>query len=236
MVKIKHLIAGGCSFTQDGIGGVPPTSTSSGGCSFIHGDNEPRSWASHLAKHLNVDSMVNVAADSHGNILTFETVKFLVQKYNYTSADTAILLNVTDPSRFDIQCQWHDVDRSQWIPWNQNLIPWTYKNRSSIAYKQKIVDLSIDEIESQSAAAVESLFNFLSFSGFNFRFLMMRNYLDNEKLQPVLKKFCSQAILLPDGPDMFGFSKHHAVVDADGCHPSTQGHRLIAEYMLENIL
>ena len=215
---------------------MPPTCTSSGECSFIHHDVAPRSWVSHVAKHLHVDSMVNVAVSGGGNILTFETVKFLVQKYNYTSADTAILLNVTDSVRLDIQCQWHDVDRSQWVKWDQNLIPWTYKDRSSIAYKQKIVNLSMDEIESQSAAATESLFNFLSNLGFNFRFLMMRNYFDNRKLRPVIEKFLSQAILLPDGPDMISFCKQHSVVDEDGKHPSNQGHRLIADHVLKNIL
>ena len=80
MIYYKNLIVSGSGFSAHGIGGVPPTENSEGGCSYIDDPDfpalEPLTWAGILAKKLQVTSLVNLSTDSGGNLLTSNVMTF----------------------------------------------------------------------------------------------------------------------------------------------------------------
>ena len=84
--QYKNLLVGGCSFSADGVGGSPPTNTSSGGCSFIedldYTPAHPDTWPGFLARKLGVVSLINTASSGHGNNLITHSV---LECINYTS-------------------------------------------------------------------------------------------------------------------------------------------------------
>ncbi len=132
-LNYKNLISGGCSFTANGIGGCPPTQDSAGGCSFIDDPNfkvlNPRSWSGFLSTLLNVKSFVNVASSSHGIVLTVNSIIELLNRFNYSPENTLIVFNITEPGRLDVPCDFDHPDKCKWIPWSQDLIPYSYIDR-----------------------------------------------------------------------------------------------------------
>ena len=61
-MDVRHLVVSGNSFTQDGIGGVPPTVNGEGGCSFGPEGNRtvPGSWAGYVAQKLQKVNGINI--------------------------------------------------------------------------------------------------------------------------------------------------------------------------------
>jgi hypothetical protein len=65
-VVVDHIIAGGCSFSAHGLGGIPPNPNQpTGGCSYIDQGNgtgmEPNTWVGYLAQRFQVQSLANTA-------------------------------------------------------------------------------------------------------------------------------------------------------------------------------
>jgi len=101
-MRIKNILASGCSFTQDAIGGFPPTE-SIGGNSFREDPDYqcsvPKSWASFLAKQIDPDSFINCAAGSHGNHLVSKTIVDCLES-SITSQTYTGIFNVSDMARW----------------------------------------------------------------------------------------------------------------------------------------
>ena len=231
---IRHIIAGGCSFTADGIGGAPPTADSGGNCSFTHGA-KPHTWVSHVAKELGVQSLVNLAASGHGNMLTRHAITHLISNYDYDPKDTLVLINITETVRLDSVCDWHDGNRSRWIPWDPEIIPWTYHSRNSSVIRRSLRAMSLDDVQAVSAISVRQLFEDLTNMGFQFRFLMMKDFRQDAELAPRLVPYQANAVMLPGRPDMWGFCREYGYLDTDGFHPDAMGHWCIAQQVLNQI-
>lgn len=234
MTRYKNLLVGGCSFSQDGIGGSPPTETQPGGCSFIE-DIEyevasPNSWAGFLAQKLGVTSLVNTAASSHGNILTANSILECINKFQYNCSDTLVVVNITEPTRLDIPCYYDHPDAdNEFIPWSQTLIPYSFFKRNSNTIVALEKNMGFDQIEYFTSNAVDLLLNFLENKGFDFYFLTMADF-SNSCLQTVLNKFQDRHIKLNPGLNMIDYCKitNNQKSKKDE-HPSLVGHKQIAD-------
>jgi hypothetical protein len=226
-MNYKNLLASGCSFTQDGIGGVPPTSQSAGGSSFKQYANvQPApcaSWASFLSTYLNVDSFVNFATSGGGNLLTCETIISALEKYNYQIDDTLVIFNITEFTRLDIKKNWDDKNDN--IPWNSDYLDFTFTKKYDNLWRQKINELEIEEIISRSYCALEKLFKYLKVNNYSFVFTMMTDYSTNA----IISQHTNNLVLLEPGGGMYEFCKTNNLLSDDNFHPSVQGHEQIAK-------
>jgi hypothetical protein len=242
-MRFKNLLVGGCSFTQDGICGSPPTITSAGGCSFIEDDAyvaaQPNSWAGFLAKKLQVTSMVNTATSNHGNILIANTILECINRFSYNPKETLVVVNLTEPWRFDLPCAYDHPDSDLgYIPWNQDLIPYSYLDRRRKIITQLEKNIDFAQIEYFTSNTVEFLFNFLENKQIPFYFLTM-NDCSSTKLQAVIDKFQKHFIKLSPGPSMLEYCQHtNSQISKDDFHPTRSAHEKIADqvynYIVEN--
>lgn len=219
----KHLIVSGCSFSAGGVGGFPLE-----GCSYIIDPDydvvEPNCYAGFLARKLNITSLVNTASGSHGNILVSETVLDLLDQYDYSNADTLVVFNLSEPSRLDISCE-HGPESSKWISWTKDIL--------SYAYHPRIVNPAMEQ---QTSAKVNELMSTLQSKRFNFYFMMMDDYTNDEYLGPVINKFKDHLITFDPGPSMLQFAsatgKTKSVTDA---HPNLQAHEIFADTIYDKL-
>ena len=240
MKAYKHLLVSGCSFTSDGIGGLPPSLSSDGGCSFAN-DPEfiPRhsnSWAGFLALKLNVTSLVNTAAAGHGNILIANSILECLNRFNYSSTDTLVIVNISDPARFDAPCAYDhpEVDNKN-IPWDYTLLPYSYMNRNNKIIKDIEKNIGIDQIEYLTTNYVEFLFTLLENRNIDFYFLIMNDF-NNSYLTTVFDKFDRHFIKLNPGISMIQFCQQtNSTVSADDYHPNIVGHKQIANILYTHI-
>ena len=228
---IKNLIISGDSFSYDGIGGCPPTSTTMGGCSYIadpsYQASEPNAWVGFLAKKLSVQSLVNTATAAHGNILISYTIFELLKKFNYHRDDTLIIFNLTEPSRLDIPCEFADKNAHSWILWDKDILSHSY---------QKTVINTTDAIEKYTSESIRFLMEYLKLSDFKFYFLMMNDYRNHLYLGPIINDFKEHLIELDPGPSMleFAISTKNTVSDQD-LHPNKIAHEMIANIVYDKI-
>ena len=238
MKQYKNLIAAGCSFSADSISGVPPTKQSAGGCSFIDGGNNtpstPKTWAGFLAQQLNVTSLVNVASSGHGNILTANSILEILNKFNYDSADTLIVFNLTDPARLDIPCDTTSLFRSNDIPWTDDIIEHSYMN--VIETRKLPKKIGIDAVEKFTSNIVELLFDMLEHRKFEFYFLMMTDYTQHPYLGSIIDKYKTRLITIDPGTGMMEFCQltNNYISNFDK-HPNIIGHKLIADTVYRHI-
>lgn len=227
-MKITNLIASGCSFTHDGIGGVPPTSKSIGGSSFRDYDEvkgaECKSWASFLSKFLEVDSFVNFASSGHGLVLTCNTIIDALNKYNYNQNNTLVIFNITSFDRLDVKINWNSNDISDYIPWNSDLLDYTFAKIRGPIWKQEFNQQDIKTLAKTSETALQTLFDYLEQNKFKFVFTMMENYLGNQLIQ----KHKHHLVSLDPGKGMYEFCKAKQLLAEDNFHPSIEGHKQIA--------
>jgi len=240
MKKIKNLLTSGCSFTSDGMGGVPPTKLNAGGCSFVSaGDynaTQPNSWPGFLAQQLKATSLFNTASSAHGNMLVANTLLECVNRFQYFPEDTVIVFNISEPARLDLICGYDhpDADHAN-VPWNKDFIPYTFIKRSSQLIVQLQKQLGFEHVEFLTSNCVEFLFNFLEQRGFAFYFLTMMDY-NQSCLQKTLDKFSSHFISLDPGSNMIDFTRitNNQKSDKD-FHPSVHGHELMAQQIYRRI-
>jgi hypothetical protein len=238
--RYKNLLVSGCSFTQDGIGGMPPDQQSIGSCSFIEDVSytaaQPRSWVGFLARRLGIVSLINTASSSHGNILVANTLLECINQYRYNPNNTLIIFNISDPTRLDLMCS-HDHHESDGenIPWNDSLIPYSFMKRKSQIIATLEKSIGFEQIERITSIQIEFLFNFLENKGFDFYFLTMSDY-SGTCLESVLNKFNKHFINLTPGSSMIEYCKitnNHMAFD--DYHPSVAGHEQIANQIYSAI-
>ena len=239
-MNIKNLIIGGCSFSSSGIGGVPPTDDSRGGCSFIddvdYTTEVPISWSGFLSKRLQVTSLINVAVGGYGNFSTTYSIMEILNRFNYDSNNTLVIMNLSDPMRLELPCSYNHHNATTWIPWDKSIIPYKYLH-SEYKHLNKIkIDIGVDQIEQLTSNSIELLFNLLSHRKIDFYFLMMNNYRDHKYLGPVIEKFKNNLIVLDPGISMMEFCQlNNLTVSDTNLHPSVDGHRIIADIIYEHI-
>ena len=237
---MKNLIVGGCSFSNDGISGSPPNK-SPGGCSFFDypDDNikarEPSSWVGHVAKSLQVSSLVNLAAPSHGNIMTGYVLPELYRKFDYNPNNTLFLFNISNPLRLDVMTDWQHPDACQYIPWNGDLIPYTFLSRQSTRFEQVQKHIGWQQIGLMNKHALSNLFDFFRANKLQYYFLMMQNYLEDDYIGSIIQDNIKHCISMPEQIGMFEFINTKGFRDADDLHPNAIGHRLIAEQVIKQL-
>lgn len=237
---IKHIIASGCSFTEDGTGGVPPSDTDpTGGCSYTNNlsDNRPipNTWVGYVAQQLQVSSLVNLSAGSHGNFLIANNIITLLNLYHYDPTTTVVLFNISDPARLDVPCSWDHPDRSTFCHWSLSIIPYTYFGRNSQINGLMSKNIGIEQIEIASSNALLGMMSFLKKQKINFKFMMMSDYRAHDYLGPILNQFRSHMIELTPGAGMKEFVQNLNLNTGDQFHPDTHGHQRIAEVVLETL-
>ena len=224
--KYKSILAGGCSFTQDGIGGAPPTDVWAGGNSFRHDVDYkvalPQSWASMVAQQLDPESFTNVAVASQGIVATCTTICDMLEKFNYTPQDTLVIFNVTRLARVDIQCAFNTDNH--YIPWTQDILDYSYYRFKSTAWKEHLVNTPIDDIEKQSEEHLEKLLNYLHDNHYPF----VSTLLDDISHLPVIQKYKAHLVPLPH-VGMLEFCR--SIDEEDGTrHPTRTGHIEVAKF------
>ena len=232
-MEIKNLLTSGCSFSEDGIGGMPPTTDSPGGCSFIYDPDfdlmEPRSWPGRLARKLQVTSLVNVASGGHGNILISHSLISMLRQIKYKKEDTLVMFNLSDPTRHDFYTAEKSKSKSRsnsWNPDHSSLVPYNLQ-----------VDRLVIGCEYYTSQSVFLLMNYLRTNGFNFYFMMMSDYTDDESLGPIIEEFKDHLITFDPGPSMMQWAvKTNNVISNQDHHPSTTGQRLIADMIYNKIV
>ena len=236
--KIKNIIAAGCSFTKDGIGGFPPTPNDPGTNNFLdrpkdgYNGADPKSWASMIAKELAVDSMVNVAASSHGNILLSNSIFSLLQDFRYDPEVTLILFNISEPTRLDIPCDFDHHDASKFIPWSKEIIKHSYLSYLNNTLENTKREVGPDAISCLTSSSLWLLMDFLRAKGYKFAFMTMADYTQDQYLGPLIKRFNENFLKLDQWNSMKEFCVHNNLtVSEKDMHPSVIGHQQIADRM-----
>ena len=245
MKVYKNIIAGGCSFTADGIGGSPPTDASEGNCSFLSYPGidtaTPFGWASHVAAALQPKSFVNLAGHGHGNIMTAQVIPEMFRRYRYHKDDTLVIFNLTEPERMDVACDWASPDRSGLVGWSPEILPYTFVGPAKPVMTSLKKTMGLEQIAQTSAVAVDLLFTWLEHHNVDFLFAMMNDYTQYPVMQKTLK-IPEHAVgrsnrmnhcVTFDG--LYGMREYVAVKKintGDGEHPDADGHRAIAQKFL----
>lgn len=235
--NIKHLVAGGCSQTSDGIGGVPPSAISpEGGCSFVEQQGVtpaiPNSWASFVAKNLNVSSFVNLATGGHGNEMIASTMIDLLSRYEYDPASTLILFNVTHAHRLDIPCDFLHPDKSPFVPWTKELLPYSYLDIDCKIQKKIHENIGNEQVKEMTKLRLISLFNFLENQKFKYKFLFGDDFSNSYALN-----------FLMCNPNRIDLEQYNNIrefalgnkVNKDSTHPNQLGHQMIANLVLQEL-
>lgn len=237
---IQHLVAAGCSFSSDGVGGCPPTIDNPfGGCSFIHDADypcaEPKSWVGFLAQALNVTSLVNVAAASHGNILVANNIMSLLQRFSYNVANTLIVFNISDPGRLDIPCDYNDREKSKYCNWGEEVLPFSYLNSNHKHVAQTKKYMGLEQVEQFTTNSLLGLISFLKTQGYQFRFMTMGDYSQHTNLKNVLTQYQEYMVPLTPGGNMKEFVYQLGLTLDDKFHPDLNGHKILANKALESL-
>ena len=239
MKQYKNLLVSGCSFSTDGLGGVPPTITHPGGCSFIKDPDfpaaNPQTWPGFLAQQMNITSLCNVATISQGNMFVANTILECLNRFNYKSDDTLVVMNLSDPSRLDIPCPYDHSDVNDHVPWNQDIIPYSYIKPNTELVDNIKQHMRIEQVEYLTTNQVEFLFTLLEYRNIDFYFLLMNDYTD-ACLSQVISKFKKHFIELIPGPSMYQYCQITKTYRSkkDG-HPSVDGHKQIADIVYQHI-
>lgn len=236
----RNIIASGCSFSSNGLGGLPPTlQHPDGACSFIPDPDyqsiEPVSWTSILAKKINIKSFVNVAAASHGNVLVANNILTLINRFNYSAIDTLVLFNLSDPARMDVMCDWNRNSKSARCDWPDQVLPYGYIDRNVDLVKKTTQMMGVDQVELFTSNAILGMMSFLKHRGFKFYFTMMRDYRDNLHLGPVIQEFSDHLVTLSPGVGMYEHASILNFLADDNHHPNLEGYHSIALQVLNKI-
>ena len=236
---INNIIAGGCSFTQDGISGVPPDHNQIGGNSFLAYPDDnivakvPKTWAGIISQRLAVKNMVNLAAGGHGNLLTANSLFSVLTKFNYPKDQTLILFNITEPTRLDMPCEFSHQDRCADIHWGPEILPLTYLSHSCSSIKKLKHQLGSDAISYLTSNSLQFFLSFLKSKQYKFLFLTMCDYTSDRYLGPILNQYQKNYVTLDQFNNMMDFCVHNQVTVSDkDYHPNITGHEMIADKVL----
>lgn len=240
-MRYQYIVASGCSQTQNGpgTGGTPPSHDNlKGGCSYIDQGQgiveSPVSWVSHVAQHLKVSSLVNMAAAGHGNQFVAGTIIDLLTRYPYHPRHTLVLFNITFPHRLDIPCDFRHPDRSTSVPWNSTLLPYTYLSMRSRLQRKFHAHQGNEQVKNSSRLAMVNLFNYLENRGFDFRFTLCMDFTRDAILAPVIEKYQQYLVSLEDGIGIREFVVARNLTH-DACHPTVEGHKHIADKVIQHL-
>jgi hypothetical protein len=231
---MKNIIASGCSFTENGIGGVPPTNLSPGG--FSAKSNSISTWVRHVAKKLNPTSFVNTASGSHGNILISTTIVELISRYFYEPAETLIIFNISNFYRHDFLCRRDHPDASFRTPWSREILNFNFLDINSQTYKKLSDTIDLEQTMLLSKNHIRNLFEFLDNNNFNFYFLWMEDYSNIFNEDKFLKRYLDNLVYLGNHNNMLEFclSNKLTISDSDE-HPNQEAHKIISNYVLQKI-
>jgi len=237
-MQFQNLLASGCSFTQDAIGGIPPTSKTPGGCSFIDDPEYPaapcRSWASFLSRWLNVTSFANFAGGGHGIVYTKKTIIDALEKYNYHPNNTLVIFNITSPGRFDLFCDWDSEYKSSMVYWDQTHFDYTVIEKYSPPWKDEFSKLSVDEINQRSIDALSELFTYLKTNNYQFVFTVMAEFTNIPNL-PLVHKYSDHMVTFGSYQGMYEYAKANNLLLSDDLHPTTEAHKQFAKFAYDFI-
>lgn len=228
-MKVKNILASGCSFTADGLGGLPPVKDQPGGNSFREDPDyiasKPNTWASFLAKKINPDSFVNVAAPGHGNYLVSKTIIDMLQTFNYDPNNTLVIFNISDMSRMDVVCGYNI--ENDFIPWTQDILDYSFLKPRSLRWKQNLYNLDSDikELVKYNTEQLNDLFEYVDKNKYPFVFATLADYTDLS----LIHKYKEHYIQLP-GNGMFEFASSLDEISEDKFHPTVEG-----QYQISNV-
>ena len=231
-MKYRHLITAGCSFTADGIGGVPPTKANfRGGNSYV-GDNasDPKTWAGFLAQQLQVNSMVNLSFCGGGTMPTVLSICDLLTKFPYRPANTLVAFNISDPARYHVQCARDDAN-CHTVPWNKDILDYGFM----IGLHPVVKVMGFERVEQQNATLMRMLMNYLAQQGVTFRFMTMMDYSDHETMGDVINDFESCFVPAQPGQGMYEYSRLVNSLHPDGIHPGVEAHRSFADMIRDSL-
>ena len=238
---MKNIIASGCSFTENGIGRVPPISPDlPGGSPFSNNrnfnDSTVNSWASHVANNFKPISYVNTAAGSHGNALVSTTIIELISRYFYEPHETLVIFNILSFYRHDFICKYQHADSSFRTPWSQQMLDFNFLDINSQTYKKMIDTVSFEQTVMLSKNYIRNLFEFLDNNNFSFYFLWMEDYSKIFNEDRFLKKYLDNLVYLDNYNNMLEYclSKNLTISKLDE-HPNQEAHKIISNYVLEKI-
>lgn len=234
---VRHIVANGCSETAHGVGGCPPTADSHGGCSYIDcGDGtrqEPGSWAGFVARDLNVQSLVNLAAESHGNYYIMQTMIDFLSRHRYPANETLVIFNVSEPLRLDFPCSRDHPDCCDYVSYGEDLLPYTWLKRPSRTHDLMSKHVGLEQAAAISRASLLSLFAFLEQQGFRYLFITMHDYRDDPYIGDVIAANPNRVDLEPGG-GIVEFARDQDLL-RDSIHPTVEGHRYIADQVSREI-
>lgn len=236
MTIIKNIVASGCSQTADGIGGCPPSADSDGGCSFIdRGDGthaDPASWVGFISQYLQVNSLVNLAAESHGNIYITQVLIDFLSRCNYDPDQTLVLFNISEPLRFDVPCAKDHHDNSNYISYG-DLLRYSWLKTGSQTHRNFVKNIGLDQIPLMSRVSLISLFCFLERKGYRYLFVTMNDYRDDVYIGDIVTENANRVDLSP-GAGIVEFASAKKLL-RDKIHPTVDGQMLIAKQILQEI-
>jgi hypothetical protein len=235
-MQFQNLLASGCSYTADGIGGVPPTLDSPGSSRFKDDIDYPaapcRVWVSFLSQWLEVTSFANFASASHGMVLTKRTIVDALKKYNYTPDNTLVAFNITSFDRLDVFCDWQSEYKSPRVPWDQTYFDYTVVKNHSLPWKEEFKKLSLDEINQRSLDALSELFEYLETNKYQYFFTMLHDYTS----LPIVQEHSDHMITLGLHNGMYEYAKAGVnLMESDNFHITPEAQEQIAKYALHVI-
>jgi len=175
-----------------------------------------------------------MAAAGHGNQFVQQTIVDLLERYPYHPGNTLVLFNVTFSHRLDIPCDFRHPDRSTSVPWTADLLPYTYLSMRSKLQHSFHQHWGNSQVKHSSSLALSCLFSYLEHRKFHYRFTMAMNHLADPAVASVLEQYREHLVMLGPYAGIREFVVDNGLT-MDACHPTVEGHALIAREVMDTL-
>ena len=234
MRYFKNIIAGGCSFTAHTLGGRPPTQFYVGENDYSNNSLNPNSWASFVAADLKPQSFINLASGGSGNIVIANSIIDCFSRYNYEIDNTLLLFNLSGWDRYDLICDWHHPECSDYVQWNKDILPYAYIGHGKPLYEKIRKELGFNNIEHLITNFTELFLTWLDTKKINYTFTLMSE-IDRNIFNKVISTRKDKLVTFGEIMYMREYALSINQTYPDHQHPNQQGHRQIADYAIEKI-
>jgi len=229
--KIKNFITVGCSFTA-------------GTSNIDLAKKNPTRWPHFLLSIIDPDFFANLAISGGGNSSQMTSLTcFLETKKNIIPTDTLIILNLTGLYRVDTMCSIDHPDANPHISWAQDL-GFTWITCDMLGTKISAIskflhkNMELEQIKTFSCLAIIQGLSYLESNNFNYFFMLMDDFIledSPEWFRNFLEQRKNKWIKFDQHQTMHSYVSELELTCEDNFHPSTDGHKLIAQNIIDTL-
>ena len=230
-LKYRHLVVSGCSF-------------SAGSSSIDLAKSDPSVWPHWLLKKIHFDRFANLSIVGGGNLSASYNLLFYLENRFCDPADTLVIFNLTEFFRIDLICPVDHPDSTRWFSWDKDfgfswIIEPLFEDKKSPFHGKLQKNMGFEQTIMLNSLHVLALFSYLENRGYRYYFMLMsQECLDHAApfLQEKIKQNQNRFINFPGHECMKEYVSDLGLTSSKfDHHPSTIGHKVIADSVFERL-